>query len=72
MEMPEETELQPESHPLGQVVEESLLLRRSPLPELHSQSGTTAPPADMLHTGHLRRHDLSIMDYDESTVTSEF
>lgn len=71
MEMPEENELQPESHPLGQVVEESLLLR-SPSPELQSQSGTTAPPADMLHTGHLRRHDLSIMDYDESTVTPEF
>lgn len=70
LELPKETELQPESPPLGQEVEESLLLR-SPSPELRTQSGTT-PPVDMLLTGYLRRHDLSIMDYDETTVTPEF
>ncbi|XP_029685962.1 TSC complex subunit 1a isoform X2 [Takifugu rubripes] len=72
LELPKETELQLESPPLGQEVEESLLLIRSPSPELQTQSGTTAPPADMLLAGHLRRHDLSIMDYDETMVTPEF
>lgn len=72
LELPKETKLQLESPPLGQEVEEPLLLIRSPSPELHTQSGTTPPPADMLLAGHLRRHDLSIMDYDETMVMPEF
>lgn len=70
---PEETEedgeQQPETPPLAQEAEESLLLRRSPSPEL--QSGATAPPADPLHAGLLRRRELTIMDYDETVVTPE-
>lgn len=66
----EESELRPETPPLGQEAEESLLLGRSPSPEL--QGGATAPPADPLHTGVLRRRDLTIMDYDETVVTPEF
>lgn len=72
LELPKETELQLENPPLGQEVEESLLLIRSPSPELQTQSGTTPPPADMRLAGHLRRHDLSIMDYDETMVMPEF
>lgn len=69
LELPKESELQLESPPLGQEVEESLT---SPSPELQTQSGTTPSPADVLLAGHLRRHDLSIMDYDETMVTPEF
>lgn len=68
-ETPENGELQPESPPLGQEAEESLLLRRSSSPELGG--GATAPPADPLPTGLLRRRELTIMDYDESVVTQE-
>lgn len=64
----EESELRPETPPLGQEAEESLLLGRSPSPEL--QGGATAPPADP--PGVLRRRDLTIMDYDETVVTPEF
>lgn len=72
METAEDSEQQPETPPpLAQEAEEeeSLLLRRSPSPEL--QRGATAPPADPLHTGLLRRRELSIMDYDEAVVTPE-
>lgn len=65
-EEPDDGELQAETPPpLGQEAEESLLLKRSPSPEL--QSG--APPADPLHAGLLRRRELTIMDYDETSVT---
>lgn len=66
-----EPELQLECPPLGQE-EEELLLLRSPGPELQSEGGATVPPVDVLHTGHLRRQELSIMDYDEATVPPEF
>lgn len=67
-EEPDDSELQAETPPpLGQEAEESLLLRRSPSPELRSG----APPADPLHTGLLRRRELTIMDYDETLVTPE-
>lgn len=64
----EDSELQPDTPPLGQEAEEALLLR-SPSPEL--QPGATAPPADPLHTALLRRRELTIMDYDETVVTPE-
>lgn len=67
----EDGEQHPETPPLAQEAEEAeeSLLLRSPSPEL--QSGATAPPADALHAGLLRRRELTIMDYDETVVTPE-
>lgn len=64
-EVAEDSELRPESPPLGQEAEESLL-GRSPSPEL--QGGAAAPPAD---PGFLRRRQLTIIDYDEGVATKE-
>ncbi|XP_056275054.1 TSC complex subunit 1a isoform X2 [Pseudoliparis swirei] len=72
----EEQKAQPGSPPLCQEAE--ILLAGSPQPEpssrtrVHSQtssrtsSGPPAPPADLTLAVRQRRHELSIMDYDET------
>ncbi|XP_030272748.1 hamartin-like isoform X2 [Sparus aurata] len=65
----EDEEAQPESPPLGQEAEESTLLTGSPQMEPQtrtSASGPAAPPADLTLAVRQRRHELSIMDYDET------
>ncbi|XP_036953762.1 TSC complex subunit 1a isoform X4 [Acanthopagrus latus] len=65
----EDEEAQPESPPLGQEAEESTLLTGSPQMEPQtrtSASGPSAPPADLTLAVRRRRHELSIMDYDET------
>ncbi|XP_073322784.1 TSC complex subunit 1a isoform X2 [Pagrus major] len=65
----EDEEAQPESLPLGQEAEESTLLAGSPQMEAQtptSASGPAAPPADLTLAVRQRRHELSIMDYDET------
>lgn len=61
-EEPEYSELQPSPPPPPpeQEAVESLLL----------QKGATPPPAETLQMDVLRRRELSIMDYDETVVTS--
>ncbi|XP_044052066.1 TSC complex subunit 1a [Siniperca chuatsi] len=67
----EDEEAQSESPPLGQ---EAILLAGSPqteppsLASAHSLpgSGPPAPPADLTLAVRQRRHELSIMDYDET------
>ncbi|XP_075938533.1 LOW QUALITY PROTEIN: TSC complex subunit 1a [Anarhichas minor] len=68
----EEQEDQPDSPPLGQEAE--ILLAGSPQTEppswasAHSRtsSGPPAPPGDLTLAVRQRRHELSIMDYDET------
>ncbi|KAM6944501.1 TSC complex subunit 1a isoform 2-T2 [Lycodopsis pacificus] len=68
----EEQEDQPDSPPLGQEAE--ILLAGSPQTEppswasAHSwtSSGPPAPPGDLTLAVRQRRHELSIMDYDET------
>ncbi|XP_068559544.1 TSC complex subunit 1a isoform X2 [Cebidichthys violaceus] len=68
----EEHEDQPDSPPLGQEAE--ILLAGSPQTEspswasAHSRtsSGPPAPPGDLTLAVRQRRHELSIMDYDEA------
>lgn len=68
----EEQEDQPDSPPLGQEAE--ILLTGSPQTEppswasAHSwtSSGPPAPPGDLTLAVRQRRHELSIMDYDET------
>ncbi|XP_074484784.1 hamartin-like, partial [Sebastes fasciatus] len=65
----EQEEAQPESPPLGQEAE--LLLTGSPQEVWASgpswtPSGPPAPPADLTLAVRQRRHELSIMDYDET------
>ncbi|KAK9521940.1 hypothetical protein VZT92_018443 [Zoarces viviparus] len=68
----EEQEDQPDSPPLGQEAE--ILLAGSPQTEppswasVHSwtSSGPPAPPGDLTLAVRQRRHELSIMDYDET------
>ncbi|XP_071328477.1 TSC complex subunit 1a isoform X2 [Trachinotus anak] len=69
----------PESPPLGQEAEEAALLSESPQTEPQSQAAAPslptskpaapppgpAPPADLTLAVRQRRHELSIMDYDE-------
>ncbi|XP_070759839.1 TSC complex subunit 1a [Enoplosus armatus] len=70
----EDEETQPESPPLGQEAEEAILLTGSPQMDPPSQSsahslpvsGPPAPPADLTLAVRQRRHELSIMDYDET------
>lgn len=70
----EDEEAQPESPPLGQEAEETTLLAGSPQTEPLSRasadslpsSGPPAPPADLTLAVRQRRHELSIMDYDET------
>lgn len=70
----EQEEAQPESPPLGQEAEEATLLVGSPQMEPPSQasahsppaSGPPGPPADLTLAVRQRRHELSIMDYDET------
>lgn len=70
----EEDEAQSESPPLGQEAEEATLLTGCPpmepqiptsAPSL-AASGAPAPPADLTLAVRQRRHELSIMDYDET------
>lgn len=69
----EEEEDQPESPPVGQEAEEAILLAGSPPMEPQSQAsahipaaaGAMAPPADLIIAVRQRRHELTIMDYDE-------
>lgn len=68
-----EEEDQPGSPPVGQEAEEAILLAGSPPMEPQSQAlayipaaaGATAPPADLTIAVRQRRHELTIMDYDE-------
>lgn len=70
----EEEEAQPESPPLGQEAEEAALLAGSPETEPLSRASArglpvsepAAPPADLTLAVRQRRHELSIMDYDET------
>lgn len=64
----DEEEAQPESPPLGQEVEEAVLTAASPLMETPSRAvaPSAAPPPDLTFTVRQRRHELSIMDYDET------
>lgn len=70
----EDAEAQPESPPLAQEAEEATLLTGSPQMESLNQalahslpvSGPAAPPADLTPAVRQRRHELSIMDYDET------
>ncbi|XP_022620476.1 hamartin-like [Seriola dumerili] len=76
----EEEEAQPESPPLGQEAEEAALLSGSPQTVPQSQAAAPspptskpeppppgpAPPADLTLAVRQRRHELSIMDYDET------
>ncbi|XP_042338281.1 hamartin-like, partial [Plectropomus leopardus] len=65
----EEEEVQPESPPLGQEAEEATLLAGSPQMEPPSRAAAPAlpaPPADLTLAVRQRRHELSIMDYDET------
>nr|XP_046242440.1 TSC complex subunit 1a isoform X2 [Scatophagus argus] len=70
----EEDEAQPESPPVGQEAEEASLLSGSPQTELQHRdsahscpaSGPAAPPTDLTLAVRHRRHELSIMDYDET------
>ncbi len=70
----EDAEAQPESPPLAQEVEEATLLTGSPQIESPNQasahslpdSGPAVPPADLTPAVRQRRHELSIMDYDET------
>ncbi|XP_076586558.1 TSC complex subunit 1a isoform X1 [Chaetodon auriga] len=70
----EDEEARLESPPLGQEAEEATLLTGSPPTEPPSQalapslpaSGAAAPPADLTLAVRQRRHELSIMDYDET------
>ncbi|XP_049435663.1 TSC complex subunit 1a isoform X2 [Epinephelus fuscoguttatus] len=70
----DEEEVQPDSPPLGQEAEEANFLAGSPqtvppnraaAPSL-PPSGPPAPPADLTLAVRQRRHELSIMDYDET------
>lgn len=69
----EDEEDQPESPPVGQEAEEAILLAGSPPMEPHRQAsahipaaaGATAPPTDLIIAVRQRRHELTIMDYDE-------
>ncbi|XP_059193721.1 TSC complex subunit 1a isoform X2 [Centropristis striata] len=65
-----EEEAQPESPPLGQEAEEATLLAGSPQTEPPNRGsappGPPAPPADLTFAVRQRRHELSIMDYDET------
>ncbi|XP_075881613.1 TSC complex subunit 1a isoform X2 [Nelusetta ayraudi] len=65
----EEQEAQPESPPVGQEAEEAILLAGSPPLEpqasAHLPAGAAAPPADLTLAVRQRRHELTIMDYDE-------
>lgn len=65
----EEDEAPPESPPLGLEAEEATLLTGSPLTESQTSSlaasGAAAPSADPAIAVCQRRHELSIMDYDE-------
>ncbi|XP_040010587.1 TSC complex subunit 1a isoform X2 [Xiphias gladius] len=76
----EDEEVQPESLPLGQAAEEATLLSGSPQTEPPSQAAAPsipaskppalppgpAPRAELTLTVRQRRHELSIMDYDET------
>lgn len=65
----EDDTAQPESPPIGLEAEEATLLTGGPLTEPQAPSlavsGAPAPPADLANAVCQRRHDLSIMDYDE-------
>lgn len=65
----EEDTVQPESPPIGLEAEEATLLTGGPLTEPQASSltvsGAPAPPADPAVAVCQRRHELSIMDYDE-------
>lgn len=65
----EEDTALPESLPVGLEAEEATLLTGVPLTEPQvsslSGSGAPAPPADLAIAVCQRRHELSIMDYDE-------
>ncbi len=68
----EDDEAQPDSPPLAQEAEEATLLTGSPEVEppalAHSLPafGPPAPPADLTLVVRQRRHELSIMDYNET------
>lgn len=64
-----EQEAQPESPPVGQEAEEAILLAGSPPLEPQASARgpapAVAPPADLTLAVRQRRHELTIMDYDE-------
>ncbi|XP_041793617.1 LOW QUALITY PROTEIN: TSC complex subunit 1a [Chelmon rostratus] len=70
----EDEEAQLECPPLGQEAEEATLLTGSPPTDPPNQasapslpaSGAPAPPADLTLAVRQRRHELSIMDYNET------
>ncbi|XP_018548927.1 TSC complex subunit 1a isoform X2 [Lates calcarifer] len=72
----QEEEAPPESPPLGQEAEEATLLTGSPQTETPIQAAAPsrpaskppgpAPPTDLTLAVRQRRHELSIMDYDET------
>ncbi|KAM4577181.1 TSC complex subunit 1a isoform 2-T3 [Odontesthes bonariensis] len=62
----QEEEAQPESPPLGQEAEEATLLAGSPQVEPVSRDAAAGAAADLTFAVRQRRHELSIMDYDES------
>uniref|UniRef100_I3IW95 TSC complex subunit 1a n=1 Tax=Oreochromis niloticus TaxID=8128 RepID=I3IW95_ORENI len=63
----EEVNIQPASPPLGQEVEEATLLVGSPQTEpLSRAADPVVAPVDLTLTVQQRRHELSIMDYDET------
>lgn len=65
----EQQEAQPESPPVGQEAEEAILLAGSPPLEPQASArvpaAAAAPPADLTLAVRQRRHELTIMDYDE-------
>lgn len=63
----EEVNVQPASPPLGQEVEEASLPVGSPQTEPLSQAADPiVAPVDLTLAVQQRRHELSIMDYDET------
>lgn len=64
-EQEEVVKVQSESPPLGQEVEEAMLLTGSPQTEPSQAAAPSVAPADLTPAVQQRRHELSIMDYDE-------
>ncbi|XP_030579440.1 TSC complex subunit 1a isoform X2 [Archocentrus centrarchus] len=61
----EVVKVQSESPPLGQEVEEAMLLTGSPQTEPSRAAAPSVATADLTPAVQQRRHELSIMDYDE-------
>ncbi|KAI3372178.1 hypothetical protein L3Q82_007033 [Scortum barcoo] len=62
----EDEEAQPESPLLGQEAEEATVLAGGPQTEPPSRASADGLPADLTAAVRQRRHELSIMDYDET------